>query len=54
MTNTNQQNLLKEVEQLLTQQTAVILNAVDKKLEQTTNEFKKEINGLVNLETKLA
>ena len=41
------QNLtLKDIDKLLSQQTVVILGAVDKKLEKTTKEFKKEINEL--------
>ncbi|MBI2042001.1 MAG: hypothetical protein HYT20_03220 [Candidatus Nealsonbacteria bacterium] len=36
----------KETESLLSQQTIVILGAVDEKLEQTKKEFKQEINGL--------
>jgi hypothetical protein len=35
-----------EIEKLLNQQTAVILNVVDKRLENVEKEFKKEINGL--------
>ena len=56
---------LKDIDKLLTQQTVVILdavdvklektlNAVDVKLEKTRNEFKQEINKLrINLEAKL-
>jgi len=41
------QNLtLKDIDKLLAQQTVIILGAVDKKLEKTTKEFKKEINKL--------
>jgi len=36
----------KETESLLSQQAIVILGAVDQKLEQTRNEFKREIDGL--------
>mgnify|MGYP001567223125 CR=1 FL=1 len=38
--------ILKDIEKLLAQQTVIILGAVDKKLEQTKKEFKREINGL--------
>ena len=44
--NKKQYPTLKEIDELLAQQTTVILGAVDKKLEKTTKEFKKEINRL--------
>jgi len=41
------QNLtLKDIDKLLAQQKVIIFGAVDKKLEKTTKEFKKEINKL--------
>jgi len=41
------QNLTsKDIDKLLSQQTVVILGAVDRKLEKTTKEFKTEINKL--------
>ena len=41
-----QKSILKDIDRLLTQQTVVILNAVDAKLEKTRKEFKQEINKL--------
>ncbi len=41
-----QKSILKDIDKLLTQQTVVILNAVDAKLEKTRKEFKQEINKL--------
>lgn len=43
---TIQKLTIKEIEKLLNQQTIVILNAVDVKLEKTRKEFKQEINKL--------
>ena len=42
----NKNLTLKDVEKSLSQQTVVILDAVDKKLERVTKEFKREINTL--------
>ena len=41
-----QKSILKDIDKLLAQQTVVILNAVDVKLEKTRKEFKQEINKL--------
>ena len=41
-----QKLILKDIDKLLAQQTVVILNAVDAKLEKTRKEFKQEINKL--------
>ena len=46
MAKQKQSLILKEIDKLLSQQTVIILGAVDKKLEKTTKEFKKEINEL--------
>jgi len=44
---TKKENLtLKEIDKLLAQQTVVILDAVDKKIERTKKELKIEINSL--------
>jgi len=51
--NKKQYPTLKEIDELLAQQTVIILDAVDKKLEKTTKEFKKEINRIEKLEVKI-
>ena len=41
-----QKSILKDIDKLLAQQTVIILNAVDIKLEKIRKEFKQEINTL--------
>lgn len=42
----NKKLTLENINELLAQQTVIILGSVDEKLEETKKEFKEEINGL--------
>jgi hypothetical protein len=44
----NKEEILKEIETLLNQQTLVILSAVDERIERAKNEMKLEINNWLN------
>jgi len=44
----NKEEILKEIETLLNQQTLVILSAVDERIERAKNEMKLEINNWMN------